>query len=204
LHGLAKGSRVLVPDGKKPIEAIRVGDYVLSCSEIDSVKPEFKRVVKTVMHEAQTIFDISIAPENWSFPDPLHLLVATGDHPFWVEGNGWTSAYKLKPGQRLRQGDGKFALISGVTPVYRTGKDGIGWHPSTKSMDSRGTVFNYANNALASEEDEKQFVFLPQEVLNSGDPFLRVPVYNFEVEDFHTYYVGGKLGYLTHDSRFEP
>ena len=193
-----KGTRVFTKEGKKPIEEIQVGDYVLSSPEDGSGKPEYKRVLRTFVNEPQRIFYVSILPEGWEYPDSSHFVVATGNHPFWVEGIDWTLADQLKPQQRLRQGNGGFATVGGVKPIYRTGKSGIGWVTGANSLESRGTVFDYANYALASEEDKKRFVFLPEDIVNSDDPYIRVPVYNFEVEDFRTYYVGGKYGYWVH------
>ncbi|MBK9614811.1 MAG: hypothetical protein IPO35_04530 [Uliginosibacterium sp.] len=190
-----KVTRVYTKEGRKPIEGVQVGDYVLSSPEDGSGAPEYKRVLKTIAHEPQPIFRISIGPEGWEFPDPLTAVVATGNHPFWVEGIGWTRADMLKSGQRLRQGNGDFAVVYGMEPVYRTGKEGIGWVPTGTKLDGYGTVFNYAEYDVASDEDQEQFKYLPREVLNSDDLFLRVPVFNIEVEDFHTYYVGGKHGF---------
>lgn len=62
-------------------------------------------------------------------------------------------------------------------------------------LDGYGTVFNYAEYDVASDEDKAQFKYLPREVLHSDDLFLRVPVFNIEVEDFHTYYVSGEHGF---------
>ena len=201
LHsGFIKGTRVFTKDGKKPIEEIQVGDYVLSSPEDGSGTPEYKRVLRTFTHEPQAIFYLNILPEGWSYPDSSYFVVATGNHPFWVEGVGWTRADMLKPEQRLRQGDGGFATVSAVKPVYRTGKEGIGWVTGAIDPEGRGTVFNYAEYDLASDEDQERFMYLPREVMNSDDLFLRVPVFNIGVEDSDAYYVGGEYGFRVHDA----
>lgn len=198
--GFIKGIRAYTKEGRKRIEEIQVGDYVLSSPEDGSGQPQYKRVLKTFAHAPQPIFEISIGPEGWEFPDPLTAVVATGNHPFWVEGIGWARADMLKPEQRLRQGDGGFATVSAVKPVYRTGKAGIGWVTGAIDPEGRGTVFNYAEYDVASDEDQERFKYLPREVLNSDDLFLRVPVFNIEVEGSDAYYVGGKYGFRVHDA----
>lgn len=201
LHsGFIKGIRVYTKQGRKPIEEVQVGDYVLSSPEDGSGQPEYKRVLKTFAHAPQPIFRISIGQEGWEWGDPLDLVVATGNHPFWVEGIGWTRVDLLKSGQRLRQGNGDFAKVVGMEPVYRTGKDGIGWVPTGTKLDGYGTVFNYAEYDVASDEDQERFKYLPREVLKSEDIFLRVPVFNIEIEDSDAYYVGGEYGFRVHDA----
>ncbi|MGP0174504.1 TolC family outer membrane protein [Pseudomonas sp. NCHU5208] len=198
-----KGTRVYTREGKKPIEEIQVGDWVLSCPEDSPGQPEYKRVVRTFAHDPQPVFRIIIHPEGWVFPDPSYFVVATGNHPFWVEGVGWTCADALNPQQWLRQGDGGRAFVGGVSRVYRTGQEGIGWVSSTLEPDGHGSVFDYANYAAVDDSVEEKFLYLPDEVLASDDPYLRVPVFNLEVEDFHTYYVGGKHGFWVHNANCE-
>ncbi|MGM3422638.1 Hint domain-containing protein [Pseudomonas benzopyrenica] len=192
-----KGTRVYTKDGKKPIEEIQVGDWVLSSPEDGSGQPECKRVVRTFAHDPQLIFRIIIHPEGWIFPDASYSVVATGNHPFCI---GWTRADGLKPQQRLRQGDGGRAFVGDVSWVYRTGQEGIGWVSSTPGPDGHGSVFDYANYSAVDDSVEEKFLYLPSEVLASDEPYLRVPVFNFEVEDFHTYYVGGKQGFWVRGS----
>ncbi|PAU66232.1 hypothetical protein BZL41_02605 [Pseudomonas sp. PIC25] len=198
-----KGTRVYTKDGKKPIEEIKVGDWVLSSPEDGSGQPEYKRVVRTFAHDPQPIFKISICPEDWVFPDPSYFVVATGNHPFWVEGIGWTRADALKSQQWLRQGDGGRAFVGAVKPVYRTGQEGIGWVTSANRPELHGSVFDYANYAAVDDSVAEKLLHLPNDVLASDDPYLRVPVFNFEVEDFHTYYVGGKHGFWVRSANCE-
>jgi hypothetical protein len=41
-------------------------------------------------------------------------LIATGIHPFWVDGRGWTDAQDLYPGDQLRQADGDLVAVQAV------------------------------------------------------------------------------------------
>ena len=197
-----KGTRVHTKEGLKPIEEIKVGDWVLSSPEDGSGSPEYKRVVRTFEHDPQPVFNISIHPEGWKPSDRFYFIAATGNHPFWVEGVGWTRADALQRQQWLRLSDGGRAFVGGVQPVYRTDKEGIGWITETASIRGRGEAFDYANYSIIKESEQKKYAYLPEEIFTANDPCLRVNVYNIEVEDFHTYYVGAK-GFWVHNANCE-
>jgi hypothetical protein len=88
-----KGTRVQTQQGLKRIEDIKVGDYVLSSPEDGTGKPEYKRVVNTFVHSDKTITSIGYYKEG---SNQARVLKATGNHPFWVEGLGWTRADLLE------------------------------------------------------------------------------------------------------------
>jgi hypothetical protein len=103
------GTQVVVgvnPDGTlvtKNIEDLRDGDMVLAKSdqdEGDSV--ESKRVVsafgKTTYHLRYLMIRDADGEE--------HVIQTTDEHPFWVEGIGWTNAGDLQVGQTLSELDG--------------------------------------------------------------------------------------------------
>ena len=51
----------------------------------------------------------------------LHLqgqvIRTTLEHPFWVEGRGWTAVKDLQPGALLRGHDGQLWPVETVTPT---------------------------------------------------------------------------------------
>ncbi|HMP58615.1 MAG TPA: polymorphic toxin-type HINT domain-containing protein [Gemmatales bacterium] len=57
-------------------------------------------------------------------PQELNVLRTTAEHPFWVEGKGWTAVKDLEPGDLLRGHDGQLWPVESVTattelaPVY--------------------------------------------------------------------------------------
>lgn len=59
-----KGTRVYTKEGRKPIEEVQVGDYVLSSPEDGSGQPEYKRVLKTIAHEPQPISESALAKKD--------------------------------------------------------------------------------------------------------------------------------------------
>lgn len=88
-----------------------------------------KKVKKIFVREKDSVVRLSINGE---------AIETTNEHPFYVEGHGWTNASDLKAGDKVQLEDG-----------------------------TAGTVEKAKHVALDNP----------------------VTVYNFEVEDFHTYYV---------------
>jgi hypothetical protein len=191
----AKGTRVHTKDGLKPIEDIKVGEYVLSSPEDGTGRPEYKRVLNVFVHKNKTIRHIIGFGPNGDEP---YFLAATCNHPFWVEGIGWTRADELERDNVLRKADGSFTEILSQHPVYRTQQKGVGWVQSLTDVEgSYGTEFDYANYRVIP--DDGRDAYLSEEVWESDDPYLKVDVYNLEVEDFHTYYVTG-AGIFVHNT----
>jgi RHS repeat-associated protein len=129
------GTKVLTDEGEKPIEEIEVGDKVLAKSD-ETGEVAYKVVVGLFQKQAGEIYSVYIGDE---------IIEATGEHPFWLDGKGWTFVKDLKVGYLLVSSDG------------------------TK---------------LAIDKIEKE----PREAT----------VYNFEVADFHSYFVSN-LGIWVHN-----
>jgi len=199
------GTRVWTKEGQVPIEQIRVGDWVLSQPEAGG-EQAYRRVVKTFVHEDKTLRRVAYELENGS----RFVLAATGNHPFWVVEEdpfdeeddgvlkrrtvGWTQAADLERFNHLIQlHDGSYARVVENLPVYRTEVAGHGWSPSSEGRRV-GTVRNYRDGSLVANEIPEN-----QDITWGKDPLLKVRVYNFEVEDFHTYYVGN-CGLWAHDT----
>lgn len=182
-----KGTPVHTQEGLKPIDQVRVGDYVLSSPRDGSGAPAFKRVLKTFVHEGRPICRILTFAGDGQSRD---MIAATGDHPFWVEGRGWTRADQLPRDAVLRKADGGKGQVDQQLPVYRTEEAGIGWVQTLRDFrTSSGTRFDYENYRVLPGRPRIDD-YLPAEVRDSPDPYLKVTVYNLEVEDHHTYYVG--------------
>ena len=122
------GTKIHTKDGFKAIETIKVGDYVWS-ENPETHEKALKKVKKIFVREKDSVVRLSINGE---------AIETTNEHPFYVEGHGWTNASDLKAGDKVRLEDG-----------------------------TTGTVEKAKHAALDTQ----------------------VTVYNFEVEDFHTYYV---------------
>ena len=122
------GTKIHTDKGFLDIENIKAGDYVWSANP-EIHEKALKKVNKIFVRETDSIIRLSINGEK---------IETTEEHPFYVEGRGWTEASSLKEGDEVRTADGSVAAVEAT------------------------------------------------ESIKLSEP---VKVYNFEVEDFHTYYV---------------
>ncbi|MBL8484886.1 MAG: hypothetical protein JNJ60_22005 [Rhodocyclaceae bacterium] len=184
---LVKRTLVHTREGLRPIEQIKIGDYVLSSPEDGSGGAEYKRVVKTFVHTNRVI----AAFLWWGAEDGgIYRVAGTPNHPFWVEGVGWTRGDCLNPDDEIRSINGGAVEVNRCQQIYRTKLPGVGWR-SALSRDDEGAwggCFNY-EECMQFDDPTEQYLYLDPEIENSENPYLAVTVYNIEVEDFHTYYV---------------
>jgi len=121
------GTLIHTRDGLKPIEEISLTDFVLSRPENDGEQGE-RRVVNLVRFDDKPILEIVVAGAGGR----TETFQATGEHPFWVEGEGWVAASELKADDRLRLADGGDACIASVTDTGTTAAvfnfEVDGWH----------------------------------------------------------------------------
>ena len=124
------GTPILVPGGAKRVEDVDVGDEVLSRNEWDPTGPvRAKRVLATFIR-VSPVLNLHVRGR---------VIGTTGEHPFFVDGKGWTEARGLSIGDVLVSHDGQRVEVEGIADSGRI-----------------------------------------------------ETVYNFEVEDDHTYFVGGE------------
>lgn len=213
------GTLVHTKEGLVPIENIKIGDWVLSQPE-ETGEQTYKRVVRTLQFADKEVWSIEIFPKveldqarlegRMIDEGTVSRLVVTGNHPFWVKGKGWTRADQLgerefPSGEYLQvvMANGQPAVVSRVDPIKRTLTKGIGWIQRLGNSDV-GDIIDLQNGASA------EFDFRYKGPGDRGDPNEGVnwwepenahscTVYNMEVEDFHTYYVG-TLGIWAHNT----
>jgi hypothetical protein len=114
--GFADGTSVLV-EGKgdftyQRIESIDVGDRVLSRDAITG-EMAFKRVLEFYDNGKREIFHIHVSEPNTWYGN-LGPVETTPEHPFWVQGKGWTPACDLKPGDEFLTHDGRPITVDRV------------------------------------------------------------------------------------------
>ncbi|MCA9172363.1 MAG: Hint domain-containing protein, partial [Planctomycetales bacterium] len=126
----AAGTPVLTPDGERPIEELRVGDYVLSRNEFHAAGVIRPRRIEEVFHGKAEVIQLHLGSQ---------VLHVTEDHRFYLEGSGWTRAGDLRRGQRL-----------------------------SVDLSTWMTI---------------------DDIVDTGEV---VPVHNFRVAQFHTYFVGSE------------
>ncbi|TDE21966.1 RHS repeat-associated core domain-containing protein [Actinomadura sp. 6K520] len=135
-NSFVPGTPVLLADGgHRAIEDIRVGDKVLATNpETGETSPQpvlgtittkgDKDLVRiTVNTDAPVRFRVTGEVPQPSLTETRNLklaksgvVVATGDHPFWVAGdiNAWVKATDLEPGMWLRTNAGIYAQLTAI------------------------------------------------------------------------------------------
>ncbi|MGH1543070.1 MAG: polymorphic toxin-type HINT domain-containing protein [Arenicella sp.] len=135
------GTPVHTKEGLKSIEDIQIGDLVASKND-ETGEIDFKPVTELFVNKDKQVLNITFVDNN----QQQELIGTTAEHPFWVEGKGWTEAGDLNIGDKVT------TLEGGVLSVQ----------------------------AMASDAQLQT-------------------TYNFEVEEFHTYFVG-KRALWVHNS----
>ncbi|GFN32160.1 hypothetical protein PCURB6_24200 [Paenibacillus curdlanolyticus] len=98
------GTKVLTDEGEKPIEEIEVGDRVLAKSD-ETGEVAYKEVVGLFQKQADEIYYVHLGDE---------IIEVTGEHPFWLDGKGWTLVKDLKVGDLLVSSDGSKLAIDKI------------------------------------------------------------------------------------------
>jgi hypothetical protein len=205
----AAGTRVHTREGRVPIEQIEVGDWVLSKPE-NSGEQAYKRVVKTFALAPERVIKVLYKPDESQ--EILHPIVTTVNHPFWVTDLGWTAAEDLYQNWTrenwLELADGRNVRAYDTSHIYVSDQTRVGWLPAySGSMDEPGDLWDFVNHrlvandvmALQEVQDHEEKFKDPRFYPFPDELFLKLPVYNLEVEDFHTYYVG-KHGVWVHNT----
>ncbi|MDR1890312.1 MAG: hypothetical protein LBQ81_13225 [Zoogloeaceae bacterium] len=165
------GTLVHTKEGLKPIEEIKVGDYVLSKPEDGKGEQAYKRVAKTLQFEEKEVWCVDILPKSereQAKREGRHLnedagfyFVVTPNHPFWVKGLGWTRADELYA--RYREDDpgfypvevelenGEAGLVMHNAVLYKTTVDqDIAWLPAC-DIDVVGWHLDLGKNRTSVE-----------------------------------------------------
>jgi hypothetical protein len=210
------GTLVHTKEGLVPIEQIKVGDYVLSKHESGEGEQSYQRVTKTFINENQpvmcldicsyTIEEGELAEKKRELIDPSrHFpLVATKEHPFWVVNKGWVTAGNLWFDWILEFADGSLHELHDRSYVVRTNLPDIGWLIDGRRCPLRRTeddsrIVDLSGGKIATDYNAD---LVPNDEIDWVDNYdknhLLRTVYNLEVENTHTYYVG-ELGVWVHN-----
>ena len=221
----AAGTLVHTKEGLVPIEKIKVGDWVLSKAEDGQGEREYKRVTQTFVHDEQEVMSVSFGER---FQDGTYwgdVLLATLNHPFWTEAKGWVEARTFLERKSHRS---KIEVLShSEAYTYASGRAYVTddphqvWAPTeygSSANTGSGYVVDLRTTAYVWDE-EPDGTRRPRGATwpyfcRTGADVVRFPtrkylyrctVYNLEVEDYHTYYVG-QHGVWVHNidcNRFE-
>ena len=184
------GTLVHTIGGLTPIQHIRVGD-MLRAQPATGGALAYKRVIDTRVHQGSAIWLLQyfLAGEG-----TCRDLVVTGNHLFWIGGDGWTRADYLKRGSNLLLVDGSDACIFNIRKILETDLADVGWtHDDNSEI---GPTIDLSGDSV------KVSVALEGDTFNAAafeiDALLTRTAYGLQVEDFHTYYVGD-AGVWVHD-----
>lgn len=92
----AAGTLVHIAEGLKPIETIQAGDLVWAQDEVTG-EISLRKVVQTFETPDRPLVEVELQSEDGS----VEKLQVTPDHPFWVEGQGWTPLEQINFGARI-------------------------------------------------------------------------------------------------------
>ncbi|NTX65880.1 VCBS repeat-containing protein [Myxococcus sp. CA051A] len=92
------GTPVLALAGPVPIEEVREGDWVWAWDE-ETQEPGWHQVSRTFVKPDRAVLLLELISED---AGSLEALGVTAEHPFWVQGRGWTQAQMLAPGDALQ------------------------------------------------------------------------------------------------------
>jgi Hint domain/Pretoxin HINT domain len=192
------GTLVHTAEGLVPIQAIRLGTQVLSQPE-DGGERALRRVIIKVSHWNQKVMAVQVRLEgDRDEASESTTIFATPNHPFWVNtrvvnNQHWLAAECLVPGMVLQLADGRSATVHTAAFILCTQHEGIFFAGDERV--GQGQVLCLRDGQLTVADDAQLNSLGP---LNLAEPFL-TPVYNFEVEGFHTYYVG-EIGVWVHNT----
>jgi RHS repeat-associated protein len=105
------GTQVLMGDGSsRNIEDLTIGDEV-TAADPETGETHARRVIDTYVHEDVPTYDVHTT---------AGVVTSTEEHPFYVEGRGWTPVRDLQPGDRLVDPKGGPVSVLGVRETGRT------------------------------------------------------------------------------------
>jgi hypothetical protein len=149
---------VKTQDGFKSIETIQSGDIVASANE-HTVKISYKKVVQTFIRQTPRIYKLTYNDGT--------TVETTGDHPFFIQGKGWTNADSMASGD--------------ISPTWAGLKKSGG-------VVEKEIVFSASEDTISDRVSslvmKESLAVVDIEVIEE-----ETTVYNFEVEDDHTYFV---------------
>ncbi|MGM8937459.1 Hint domain-containing protein [Psychrobacter sp. AT9] len=220
--GFVAGTRITTDKGIVPIEQIKVGDRVLSKPESGDGELVFKPVIRTMTHEDKELWQLTYVEikcntdlsrltlsklKQMARKDKFTTIKATPNHPFWVEGIGWTRLDHLEYGQIIHsKKNGSLCVIFEVSPVFSTSVDSVAAQSSIRNIldaDKKGQGIDdvdyynfprygddgYVKEFLGGEDAPSPLIVEGCEPIEVLQEVYTTSVYNLEVEDFHTYYV---------------
>ena len=212
--GFAAGTPVHTREGLRPIEDVAVGDWVLSQPH-STGEGAYKRVVRTVRHEDAPICSVRFSAKRGGQWVEQEVLV-TPDHPIQVTGYhndgrfsdeyfdeldkpiGGRRAELLESHQVVTLASGETMGASRAERIWRTRRPGEGWIEVNPDSTTGHNVQVSGGRAAGDirPQVESDFAGVDEFYDRNRSRALqdkwayRCAVYDLELEDFHSYFVG--------------
>lgn len=177
-----------------PIEQVREGTPVLSQPE-EGGKQDYRPALKTTVYVAKEVWAVRVLIVGEEF---LTTLIAAHNQPFWVEepstdGEHWIAADCLEPGSIVQLANGDRALVHMAGVIRQTQFDGYGFAVDRRVYRGvQGVGLTLLATGIVPAQGAVSIEMLTQfrdDCLVLAEPHSTV-VFTFEVEGFHTIYVG--------------
>lgn len=214
----AAGTLVHTDKGLVSIEKIKVGDRVLSRHESGEGELAYKRVTQTFITENQPIWAMitcGLFDKDRDEYGIEEFIFTTVNHPFWklpnqnrdsIDANigKWVLVSDIEYGDPIVDFKRKFVDVLENRPLYKTTEPNKAFYMVKPDWDA-GIFLDvdaYKNNKLLVpnylEDESLEVVNWDENEDPIPDGYLAT-VYGFEVEDYHTYFVG-ELGVWVHNT----
>ena len=220
--GFIAGTLGHTNDGLKPIELLRIGDCVLSKPEFSesSAVPSYKRVTNTFRFERKWV--ATLAWFQRSDEDPPNSRARRYDEVFvapdqlvWVDRYGWLPVKRLHEPTKMhwhllafedyecslfRLADGSACRIGNVMDCFCTNQEGVVYADYGDRPLEEGFLWDV--KVSPPQKLPNSFVGFDMDewlVQPADEPYcFTTTVFNIEVEEFRTYYIG-ESGLWVHD-----
>lgn len=110
----AADTPVATQNGLRPIQDIKVGDFVLSKNP-ETGETEFKPVLATVPRHDRIIFELKMSVTLPDGSERISTLKTTEDHPWRTVGDQWTETKHLVNGSLIQTAYGSSVRVLSVT-----------------------------------------------------------------------------------------
>ncbi|WP_164928463.1 polymorphic toxin-type HINT domain-containing protein [Gloeobacter violaceus] len=107
----AEGTEVQTETGTKAIEKVEPGEKVLARNE-KTGEQNLRRVQSTFQFDDRPVYRLELRQTDGD--GERDTLTVTGEHPFFLQGQGWTAADKLQAGDRVQAVDGRWLRVVGL------------------------------------------------------------------------------------------
>lgn len=196
MSGFAAGTLVHTKDGLRPIEQIKVGDSVLSKHESGDGERAYRRVSQAFVHHDREVLFLSFGGLQPDGERRWARIVVTPEHPIWVQGKGWKEAKKVKPAYPFMRAEALNDLdarMQGNVRLFRSEVPGVAWAPISSAgnnLERPGFHFDVVTRTNVGSGKALMFDDVARTHRVKPEHLFKTTVYNIEVEDLHTYYVG--------------